>query len=348
MDGNREFEAPTQIQRSGYQIVDDFVTYAKAFDRKHLKATQALPSDEDLREFSLTFHRFLSELGGAVRELTGFRRTHLKEYALELASPFLNRSDMLSRALLKPHGYAGDYRLMEMVYDLEKIAGRDPYKTGFVNAMDFAFINASTIKGINGRRHALANAISKSYAEKSDTIVIVDIACGGARYIRDLVDLGVDAKHIEYYGLDQDAAAVNFARDALTRLGIKNTVHCTKITSLFDAFKDVKADYFISLGLFDYLDEATAKALIDFGKGILTENGEIFLTNQHPDDPTIFGQDWFTDWRLITRTEEDLHELFGDGFTVRTDFDKDMGFVMVFAEKEAIDAPVGEAAHVPA
>src|SRR3954467_1160844 len=64
-----------------------------------------------------------------------------------------------------------------------------------------------------------------------------------------------------------------------------------------------------SLGLIDYFDDRHAERLLDFGYQILATGGQMLLGNFHPQNPTRALMDDVLEWKLIHRSEEEIHRL---------------------------------------
>ena len=66
-----------------------------------------------------------AEAGRDERELAGVRAR-----VREQLNPWFLRSRYWNRAYVKPHGYAGDFRMLEWIYDLERAECCGPDATG--------------------------------------------------------------------------------------------------------------------------------------------------------------------------------------------------------------------------
>lgn len=65
-----------------------------------------------------------------------------------------------------------------------------------------------------------------------------------------------------------------------------------------------------SIGLIDYFDCAQVIALMNLAQQWLTPGGKLVLGNFHPANPTRALMDHLLRWRLIHRSEADLHRLY--------------------------------------
>jgi hypothetical protein len=67
-----------------------------------------------------------------------------------------------------------------------------------------------------------------------------------------------------------------------------------------------------SLGLFDYLTERIAKAVLVRLYRLLAEGGELVVGNYHVSNPSKFFMDYWGDWPIMHRTEEQFRQLLPD------------------------------------
>ena len=65
-----------------------------------------------------------------------------------------------------------------------------------------------------------------------------------------------------------------------------------------------------SIGLIDYFDDAQVIALMNLAHQWLAPGGKLVLGNFHPANPTRALMDHVLHWRLIHRSEADMHRLY--------------------------------------
>ena len=71
-------------------------------------------------------------------------------------------------------------------------------------------------------------------------------------------------------------------------------------------------DLVYSIGLIDYFNDQFVVALMNYVYNLLKLGGKIILGNFHSSNSTKSGMDHVLDWKLIHRTEEDMHRLFSE------------------------------------
>jgi extracellular factor (EF) 3-hydroxypalmitic acid methyl ester biosynthesis protein len=71
-----------------------------------------------------------------------------------------------------------------------------------------------------------------------------------------------------------------------------------------------KFDFIYSLGLFDYLNLRVAEAVINRLYQLLKPGGEIVIGNFNVTNPSRYYMEYWGDWVLLHRTEEEFRNLF--------------------------------------
>jgi hypothetical protein len=115
--------------------------------------------------------------------------------------------------------------------------------------------------------------------------------------------------------LDMDPEALDFARQQLEPLLPAGALTCRRENlARLPARPDVTemlagADFLVCSGLFDYLNDETAAAMLRLFWGQLAEGGLLLVGNFAPHNPTRAYMEWIGNWYLIYRTAEQLARL---------------------------------------
>jgi hypothetical protein len=137
-----------------------------------------------------------------------------------------------------------------------------------------------------------------------------------------------DVRGIEITLVDQDAAALEYCRTvSLTPWLSRLKTLCLPIKRVVEAIPEGQYDVVISAGLFDYLEEPSARPLLVHLAALTIPGGVTAITNFHPEDPSRLVKDWLVDWRLVYRTEAQVAELFSDPASVLTTRSKNRSLV---------------------
>ena len=242
--------------------------------------------------------------------------------ALRIAlGPWLWRSQVWYRAAWKPHGYAGDYQMLELMYDLEGNAFDARTQPGVLNALDALLATLHCVQGLWHRRAFYRSLLASEHARRGGRLRVLDVACGGARYTRDFLE-GVEADSGDTRGIhltlvDQDASALAFCEDhALAPWRERVRTLSAPIQRLPRLLQEGGYDVVLSTGLYDYLDAPTARALSAHLGGLLAPGGVLAVSNYTPSDPSRHIRAWITDWHLIMREAHALRRLLPDALDV--------------------------------
>jgi SAM-dependent methyltransferase len=233
-----------------------------------------------------------------------------------ILNPWLLRSRFWARSWLKPHGYPGDYRMMEWMYDLELDGCADPCQPAVVNLLDGLYKSVHSVQAVWHRRAWFASVIARNARVAGRPVRVLDVACGGSRYVHDVVDrYGADAVAATLF--DQDPAALAYAQARLPQATrTASTLICAPVKRLHELLpvptngSETRFDVVISTGLFDYLEREPARHLLAHVISLTCPGGTIAICNFSPDDPSRLVKDWIADWQLIYRTSSELAALF--------------------------------------
>ena len=244
----------------------------------------------------------------------------------EQLNPWFLRSRYWNRAYVKPHGYAGDFRMLEWIYDLEHAHCADPTQPAVVNVLDRLFAGLHSARSVWRRRAWFARLVSDRVARSSQPVRVLDIACGGSRYLRDVID-----GRLEVTFVDQDPGALAFV-DQWLPPGATARLLCAPVRTLSDRLAPgAEFDLVISTGLFDYLPDADAGSLAAQMCALRAPGGSVVICNFAPCDPSRMVTDWICDWPLIYRDAAQLHDLFAPDTPVELDHSHAPGLVYATA-----------------
>lgn len=224
---------------------------------------------------------------------------------------WLYRGRFWNRSYQKPHGFAGDYRIIEWMYDLEHDPCDDPTQPGLLNCLDYVYSTVHSVQSVWERRHWFAARLREEHDRRGGALRVLDLACGGTRYTHDYLISLVDASGVEITLVDQDASAIAFCRSAVLTpwLGQVKTLSLP-ISHLDTELPDAAFDIVISAGLFDYLNKEASSQLLAQMVRLTAPAGLLAISNFHPDDPSKNAKDWLTDWPLMYKDEATLKALF--------------------------------------
>jgi extracellular factor (EF) 3-hydroxypalmitic acid methyl ester biosynthesis protein len=241
--------------------------------------------------------------------------TALKRNFRGTLMPWLCRSRYFWRSMMKPHGYSGDFRMMEWMYDLEGDDFADLTQPALVNCLDYTFSTIHSVQSVWERRRWLAGHLRREF-ERAGALAVLDVGCGGARYVRDFLSQTESSGATRIVLVDQDPAAIAYARDQALAPWPWQVAAFPAPVKRLPSFISGEFDVVISSGLFDYLNEAEARSTIACLLAVLKPGGLLAITNFHSEDRSAHCKDWGADWQLVLRDEEAMGALFPAGVEV--------------------------------
>jgi SAM-dependent methyltransferase len=289
----------------------EFVEYATSLEKQLRRIGVTVPAREVRQEFAAEFWKLVCAVEQTVDGRESASLPEARRALLEVVGPVLWRSQSMYRSFFKPYGYTGDYRVIELMYALEAEPGEDPTQPALVNCIDYAVSTIHSVQSLWERRHRLHRLLREEYDRKDGQLSVLDVACGGARYLRDFLVALPDDSRVDVTVIDQDAAAVEYARRVtLAPWAGRVRSLCAPISRLGEATNGTKHDVVICSGLFDYLSADKGRAMAESLYDHVAPGGVLALTNYRTGEPSAFCKDWFGDWQLVYRTDEEVRELF--------------------------------------
>ena len=225
---------------------------------------------------------------------------------------------LMARTNLKPRGYAGDSEMMKMIY----VNGYQG-DTTFCKLMQKYTVGVPAAQSVRNRRKLILKRLTKFNDSlkllPEENLRILSVACGPAFELADILKSVADFKKYCFTLLDQDPIALDEARQLVSSIEeqfsqkIQVDYVNLSVRMMFgrkSAARNLDKFHFIySMGLFDYLTTPVAKAVIDELYQLLIPGGELVIGNFHVSNPSRLFMEYWGDWHLIHRTEEELREL---------------------------------------
>ncbi len=211
--------------------------------------------------------------------------------------PLLNNtSTVQGYAFSKPLGYAGDYMMIEKIY--QRHVSPNPLFTKW----DTWWQKSHAATAVRNRKDYFINLMRKLEAQSMDPKRILILGSGPATDVHEYLTKNPSTR-INFDLLDMDPRAIEYARDK--NKAFEDKVNFYKINVLrFNTHK--RYDMIWSAGLFDYFKEKHFIYLINKYLKLLNETGEMVIGNFSDNNPTQTLQEAFSDWILNYRSEEEL------------------------------------------
>lgn len=259
------------------------------------------------QKFTLLFDEYL---GGNCKETEKIRESIGHKIQQEIL-PYMLLSENGERVYKKPCGYAGDYLSIELMYQ-NKARGIG----ALGRVLDRCFLDLVGVNAVRNRCGLLQNEISKVVANSNGEVVyITSMACGPARELFELYKNIDNPKVIKSTLIDLDEDALQFVKEKSEYLSIQKhiTMFNENLISLAvgrSSINIVPQDLVYSIGLIDYFSDKYVILLLNYIHKILKPGGKVILGNFHTSNPNKALMDYVFKWKLIHRSEEDMHQLF--------------------------------------
>lgn len=243
-------------------------------------------------------------------------------YAQHALVSYLLPDPSFRRAYEKPLGYAGDYRLMELI--------QNPVLEGdslYGRFMHYAAQQFTLAAAVRARGEVAVTAIRKALAQDRP-VRIASLACGPAIELqRVFADLPVRTAPIDLMLIDQDDDALRACNRDLMRVinarpdAALVTVHCLRFSVrqivlpkrgeeqklVADVLRDLDLVY--SMGLFDYLQQPLARRVTSALSKMLRPGGRLLIGNLKRVPDSSWMMEYTAEWNLVYRLPKDMTDL---------------------------------------
>jgi extracellular factor (EF) 3-hydroxypalmitic acid methyl ester biosynthesis protein len=246
---------------------------------------------------------------------------------------------LVRRAKLKPRGYAGDSEMMSMIY-------RNAFEgeTTFGKLVHKYAVGSATGDSVRYRRKLIQDMLGQNRATNShatgERIRVLSIACGPAFEINDILASATNLEKYHISLLDQDQVALDEARQLISDTEIKmgaraQVEYVNKSVRWMFGKKSFEQDlgkynFIYSMGLFDYLVPRVAEAVLKKLYKLLFPGGEMVIGNFHVSNNDRYFLEYWGDWHLIYRTENELKNLFDVDPSARVSVMYDKAAIQMF------------------
>ncbi len=263
------------------------------------------------------------ELDYIFDELTECKRTgmvsniEIAKIISQLGESF-STNTMQGFAYHKPHGYSGDFEIIERIYNYYIC------QESKMSNWDYYWQNHKAARAVRNRKQFFKNQIENIFPSLEGSIL--NIASGPCTELKEFFDEN-DDNLIQFDCLDMDPNAIAYAKQKLKYHRDKVNFICQNIFR-FQATK--KYNLIWSAGLFDYFDEKTFKRTLAKIKTWMKPNGVILIGNFDTNNSSKNYMDFFG-WHLNHRSKDTLKKIGSEIF------DTDNYRIEVLVERECVN-----------
>lgn len=211
------------------------------------------------------------------------------------------RSPFVARLQQWPRGYAGDFETVEYL-----VRGENHADDPLARSCETYSLNRSIAQQHRNKVHHQAARIMRTLLANPGHSRIASIACGSCPDLRLIAD-HLPSHAGELWLSDMDAGAIEFSRKSLAGVDDRCRFRQGDVLSTLRKMPRDSFDLVLAGGLFDYLNERVAILTIQMAYRVLAPGGTFFFTNIAAGNPYRTLIEYFGDWTLIERTEEDIY-----------------------------------------
>jgi extracellular factor (EF) 3-hydroxypalmitic acid methyl ester biosynthesis protein len=229
-----------------------------------------------------------------------------------IAGPWLDFGSLQWRARTKPRGYAGDFLMLAQI-GANRVCGH-PLGAAF----DRFFQAQAAPQAVRNRIGLIAEAMADLVRQRTDGPVrIVSIGSGPALDLQQLCRqlTQTQRQQLQIAMVDLDPDALEYAASQLAPwiasgqvLPIRENLFRLAQPARSRSFLD-DVDVLVCPGLFDYLDDDSAAAMLSRFWQALRLQGQAWVFNFGPQNPSRAYMEWIGNWYLIYRTAEQMCRL---------------------------------------
>lgn len=229
----------------------------------------------------------------------------------KIAGETLSVGRLQHRARTKPLGYAGDHEMLTWIYE-DAVCG-DPLGRLF----DRYFLNQAAPIAVCNRTEQVAGEIARhclTTAAEGEPYRIVSVGAGPGLDVELAARLLPEARRsdLDVTLLDLDEKGLAFAKERIGSVIDLTQVVCLR-ENLFRLAKrssivphKCETDILICTGLFDYLEEDAAAAMLAAFWNQLGPGGKMLIGNFAPQCATRAYMEWIGNWYLIYRDAKQM------------------------------------------
>jgi len=272
------------------------------------KETESLPeffsSIETVEDaiFDREVERRLSQINESAK-LIPEHREELMRWCYELSGRELDSSIVMKHAREKPLGYPGDFRLIDMLYK------NKPCSQGKGLLWDKMFLRQPAAHAVRNRKKFFAEMLYSSCQENDKTSVL-SLACGSCHEVLEAMrTLNTTVFNCSFHFVDQDRRAIEHSKSLFNGDFSDSLELKWEVANVFHIRPKQKYSLIWVSGLFDYLDNRLATALLGRMWHWLDNGGRIIIGNFHPRNPNRNQMEWCLGWFLIHRMESEMAEI---------------------------------------
>lgn len=213
-----------------------------------------------------------------------------------MMEPLLTVDSMIGFSYVKPNGYAGDYELIDRIYQKWTSPSHDEF-----HLWDDFYHNLDAAKAVRNRKKYLIKLLTQLQSKKESPLVL-NLGSGPCS---DLLEFfkQVPQSKIHFDCLDMDSKAIEYA-SAVCDNYIDSITFINK--NAFRYKPDYKYEFIWSAGLFDYFSDKLFVRLLNRTYNLVADGGTLAIGNFSDNNPSRGVMEIFGQWYLHHRSKDTL------------------------------------------
>lgn len=232
----------------------------------------------------------------AIKRRSGLISAEDTKKVIEVLGEAMTPVTMQGFAYHKPHGYAGDFEIIDRIYQRYIC----PY--GALHRWDNFWQNHAAAQAVRHRTAYLISLVFKSITEKRRPIHVLNLASGPSRDVYECCRL-IDG--VTFDCVEQDIKAIAYAEAICANYSTRIRFHRANVIRYHPR---QQYDLIWSSGLFDYFNNNLFSRVVRRYWKHLSPGGELVVGNFSTDNPSRNYMELF-EWHLFHRNQEELRLL---------------------------------------
>lgn len=272
-----------------------------------------LDLEESVKKYGETvafqqIHQNLSDLQKLRETLDSNHEDFMRNTFQTQILPLTMQSEFCKYCYEKPRGYAGDFVMMEMIWN-----GRtNPKEYRYRGSTELGkLINALVLDSENCISNILRVGILKEFITTQEKITIASFGSGSCIELLEAFKYHDLKRGIEIHLFDQDQDALETSKQKLLPFSDQIFLHQGNILkSILKCNTQFNLAY--SSGLFDYFNEESSSKLFNRIWNLILPNGKLCVVNAHPSNASRFIMEYVMEWPLIYKDTQQFLQVAKD------------------------------------
>jgi extracellular factor (EF) 3-hydroxypalmitic acid methyl ester biosynthesis protein len=214
-------------------------------------------------------------------------------------SRLVYQDPLTARAFAMSRGYQGDAELLDIIYTRDYRPFRSEPVTALGDAIFRHTIQCQAPSAVRERRQFLAGQID-SVCTNTSSPHILSVACGHLRELEVSRAGSTTRPFARFVGLDQDPSTLAFVAQTWGHLGVKP--QRASVKAFMSSAPPADRFHFIYVaGLYDYLDDTSARHVTAKLFAMLHPGGRLLVGNYTPDTDDAGYMEAYMNWHLLYR-----------------------------------------------